>query len=126
MEEIETKDKRKMWPSFELASSLYYYANIFLIIALIGGVISTVVIVWMGNVKEDYLNQDLEKSKAETAKLMNSNLALEKVIQPRRISTISITTTSALQKFLKNVVRVNSYGGDAESAILGTQILEFL
>lgn len=77
-----------MWPSFETAVRLYDAANIFLIGALAIGVISTVLVVWMGNVKEEYLRRNLadtnaraEEAKADasqslaTAKQAEANLA---------------------------------------------------
>jgi hypothetical protein len=48
-----------MWPSEELASRLYDLANWGLIAGLVLGVGSTVFLVWMGNVKEEYLRRGL-------------------------------------------------------------------
>ncbi len=58
-----------MWPSAGTASWLYYLANIGLIIGLVVGVASTILVVWMGNVKEDYLNDALADSRERTASL---------------------------------------------------------
>lgn len=41
-----------MWPSEDLASRLYDTANVGLVVGLIIGVISTVLLVWMGNVRD--------------------------------------------------------------------------
>jgi hypothetical protein len=59
-----------MWPSPEAASRLYNYANYGLIFALILGVIATGLIVWMGKVKEEYLQRDFAgaNERAESAK----------------------------------------------------------
>jgi hypothetical protein len=51
----------QMWPSEELASRLYNLANVGLIVGLVLGVASTVLLVWMGNVKESYLRKSLVK-----------------------------------------------------------------
>lgn len=57
--------KRETYPSklmsltFETASQLYNIANLLLILALAVGVAATILIVWMGNVKETYLREDL-------------------------------------------------------------------
>lgn len=59
----------RMWPSAETASRLYELANIGLIIGLVVGVVSTVLVVWMGNVKEGYLNRALTDSRERTASL---------------------------------------------------------
>ncbi len=77
-----------MWPSFETAARLQDTANIFLIGALVIGVIATALVVWMGNVKEEYLRRDLadtnaraEEARADasqslaTAKQAEANLA---------------------------------------------------
>ena len=48
-------ERKSVWPSFETAARLQDAANIALIGALVIGVIATALVVWMGNVKEDYL-----------------------------------------------------------------------
>jgi hypothetical protein len=59
----------RMWPSLKVATWLYDSANVGLIIGLVIGVVSTVLIVWMGNVKEEYLNRELANSRERTASL---------------------------------------------------------
>jgi len=59
----------KMWPSINVAVGLYDLGNIGLIIGLVIGVISTVLVVWMGNIKEEYLNRELAVSRERTASL---------------------------------------------------------
>jgi hypothetical protein len=56
-----------MWPSEEWASRLYDLANWFLIAALIVGAASTGLLVWMGNVKEEYLKRDLAATSERAA-----------------------------------------------------------
>ncbi len=63
-----------MWPSYETASFLYDKANIALLVGLIIGVVATVFIIWMGNVKEEYLKREVgsanavaEKARADAA-----------------------------------------------------------
>jgi hypothetical protein len=58
-----------MWPSLGTAAWLYDVANFGLIIGLVVGVISTVLVVWMGNVKEEYLKRELANSRERTASL---------------------------------------------------------
>jgi len=57
----------RMWPSEEWASKLADWANFGLIASLIAGVISTVLLVWMGNVKETYLKMHLIASNERAA-----------------------------------------------------------
>src|ERR1035441_8282950 len=49
----------RMWPSETWAGRLFDIANWGLIVGLVVGVISTVFLVWMGNVKETYLRREL-------------------------------------------------------------------
>jgi hypothetical protein len=56
-----------MWPSDETASRLYDLANGGLIVGLVLGVISTGLVVWMGNVKETYLRSRLADTNAMAA-----------------------------------------------------------
>lgn len=73
--------RKRMWPSFETATRLYDIANFFLIGTLVVGVVATALVVWMGNVKEEYLRRDLAETNARaeeaiaTAKQAESNLA---------------------------------------------------
>ena len=59
----------RMWPSPKVAAWLYDWSNIGLIIGLVLGVVSTVLLVWMGNIKEEYLNLELARSRERTASL---------------------------------------------------------
>lgn len=74
-----------MWPSEDLASRLYDLANWGLVIGLVIGVVSTAVVVWMGNVKEAYLrrqvatlNQSAASANERTANLEKESAALLK------------------------------------------------
>src|SRR5271155_3070668 len=75
-----------MWPSEAIAARLYDIANIALIVVLIGGVIATSLVVWMGNVKEEYLKQHLADTQLETARLQQGNLELQKNVRGREIT----------------------------------------
>jgi hypothetical protein len=56
-----------MWPSESAASRTYDIANIALILSLAMGVVSTLTIVWMGNVKESYLRVALSNATERAA-----------------------------------------------------------
>jgi len=58
-----------MWPSPETAARLYNLANLGLIIGLVVAVVSTILVVWMGNVKEGHLARALADSRERTASL---------------------------------------------------------
>ena len=66
-----------MWPSLKTAIWLYDASNIGLIIGLVIGVVSTVLVVWMGNVKEEYLNRELAFSRERTATLEKQSYELK-------------------------------------------------
>jgi hypothetical protein len=67
--EIGNQRGKRMWPSLKLATLFFDVANVGLIVGLILGAVSTVVVVWMGNVKEEYLNRELSDSRERTATL---------------------------------------------------------
>jgi hypothetical protein len=86
-----------MWPSEKTASSLYDFANIGLIIGLGVGIVATVLVVWMGGVKERYLQQHLAETNERAAqaneraskadeRAAQDNLALAKLKTPRTLN----------------------------------------
>jgi hypothetical protein len=93
-----------MWPSLSVANSVADWANIFFIGSLVVGVVSTILIVWMANVKEGYwerarLESDeriaslvtqgdqLRKDTAEaTERVVKAQLDLEKYKAPRTLT----------------------------------------
>jgi hypothetical protein len=112
--------RKRMWPSLEVASRLYDWANIWLIIGLVLGAVSTVLIVWMGAVKEGYLKRDL--ADADLARLK-----LEEKLAPRRLDANARSgLQSSLQHVARRRVRVESYSLDLEAAMLAGQIRDAL
>jgi hypothetical protein len=95
-----------MWLSEKWASSFYGWANIGLITSLVVGVISTVLVVWTGNTKEEYLRRDLANTNERAAKAEDhaaqANLELAKLKAPRSLS-------SEQQKQISEKLRV--FGG---------------
>ncbi len=81
-----------MWPSEEWASRLSDWANIGLIVSLIFGVLSTVLLVWMGNVKEAYLRQELANTNLRAAnaeqRAADATLELARIKTPRSLTNI--------------------------------------
>ncbi len=65
-----------MWPTEDTAARLYNCANLGLIFSLCFGVASTVLVVWMGNVKEGYSN---ERIAATTDRLTNAQEELARL-----------------------------------------------
>lgn len=57
----------RVWPSEPIASRIYDIANMVLVASLAFGVISTGLIVWMGNVKEEYLKSRLATGESDLA-----------------------------------------------------------
>jgi hypothetical protein len=67
---------RRMWPSLETASRVSDISNFFFIGSLAVGVISTILIVWMANVKEGYWEKDRRESTERIAQLNNETARL--------------------------------------------------
>lgn len=131
MEETGSHDGR-MWPSFETASRLYDVANFAFIASLVIGVVATVTLVWMGNVKETYLRRDVARAglsaadaNERTAKLENENLRLKSKLQPRRLTKEQYDALQTLRGKIRaiNVVLLND---DLEANSFGMQIVRAL
>jgi hypothetical protein len=56
-----------MWPSLSVANQIADWANIFFIGSLVVGVVSTILIVWMANVKEGYWERARQDSEEKIA-----------------------------------------------------------
>lgn len=129
-----------MRPSFETAVWLYDAANISLIGALAIVVIATVLVVWMGNVKEDYLRRDLadtnvvlSAANARTAELEKetaiARLKTEKLKEAVAWRTMSPESASEFEKILSakpGSVNLRYMDGDPEALFLAIQISEIL
>src|SRR5215472_16135374 len=96
-----------MWPSQQLATRISDWANFSMILSLAIGVISTVLIVWMSNIKESFWDEDRRESRERIAELtaqgeqlredtaeateraeaeMIARIKLEAKLAPRRLS----------------------------------------
>ena len=67
-----------MWPSLATAERIADIANVFFIGSLVVGVVATVTIVWMTNVKERYWDQDRQASAERIATLATQGDQLRK------------------------------------------------
>jgi hypothetical protein len=86
----------QMWPSEELANRLYDIANIGLVVGLVIGIVSTVGLVWTGNVKERYLRTQLADTQKETAQALREAEKLRSESQPRRLTGVQKDKLRAL------------------------------
>jgi len=145
----------RMWPSEEWASKLADWANFGLIASLIAGVISTVLLVWMGNVKEGYLKAqlgttseraahaeeraanveagniqlrtDLSKQQERAAKAEKELLELKERIKARHLTPEQQKTLAAkLRAFAGQKINVVAYGGDDEISGIAKEIIAAL
>ena len=73
-----------MWPSEESASRLYDLANWGLIAGLVVGVVSTILLVWMGNIKEAYLRDHLAHTNERAASAGATAAKLEVELSKQR------------------------------------------
>ena len=97
-----------MWPPEELASRLYDLANWGLVVGLVVGVVSTVLIVWMGNVKEAYLRKDVahaEDSAAQANERASANereaARLRELAESERLARVELQETLAWRRLTK-------------------------
>jgi hypothetical protein len=87
-----------MWPSEPMASRIYDIANAVLLGSLVFGVLSTGLVIWMGNVKEHYSQKELEATRlkageandraaqADLKRLKLENRIVD-IFGPRQLST---------------------------------------
>jgi hypothetical protein len=146
MAESGNQDGIIMWPSEAVAARAYDIANIALIAALVVGAIATVLVVWMGNVKEEYLKRDLAKvnneaaqanvraanaderasqadSKTEAEKI--ERLKLEALIAPRSLTIEQKQAlANALKPFSGQSIIISSMPNDGEPLWLSSQIMD--
>lgn len=115
-----------MWPlSLESSTRIYDLANLGLIVSLVGGVISTVVIVWMGNIKEAHWDKERHESRERVAELgketaeankraKEAELALEKFRAPRKFDPDRRAQfIETLKPFARTAYDVSTYGPDS-------------
>lgn len=139
--------RKSMWPSFETAVRLYDYANILLILALVVGVVSTGLVVWMGKLKEGYLRHELAatNARAEEAKAASSaadakaaelekdaalaRLETEKIKEAVAWRVINPVSASKLERVLSanpGSVNLRYMDGDPEALFLAIQVSKIL
>lgn len=103
-----------MWPSENLASRLYDLANFGLIASLVVGVISTGIVVWMGNVKEAYSRRDLAQTREKTEKLEGENLTFRGQVAKLEIEAADAKTRElAAEKELLKLKNPRSLSSEA-------------
>lgn len=135
-----------MWPSLETANAVGDWANRALIGSLVVGVVSTVLIVWMGSAKETYWDLDRQQSRErvaaldvavaqanERAALANekaeserlARLRLEAQLAPRRLTGLQTdlltTALSAMKERIPKLVVTRL--GDREAHDFANDIL---
>ena len=66
----------RMWLSLEVASRISDWANLAFIGSLVAGVVATVLIVWMANVKEGHWDRERDAAKERIAGLLNDTQRL--------------------------------------------------
>jgi hypothetical protein len=120
-----------MWPSPEGAARLYDVANFVLILSLVFGVIATVVIVWMGNAKEEYLQRDLaaaaHRAAEADARAAEAALALAKYRSPRVLTGAQIGALIVkMTPFKGQAVSTGAIPATHEGLSLAIQIAEVL
>jgi len=87
-----------MWPSEATATWLYDTANIALIVALVTGAVATALIVWMGNVKEEYLKKELAQTTERAANANERAAQLENDAAQARLEQEQLKTKLAWRR----------------------------
>jgi hypothetical protein len=115
-ESTNTHEGGPMWLSEEIAARLYNWANIGLIAGLGVGIISTILVVWMGNIKEDYLRIRLGEQSERTVVLEKANLDLQRKLAWRFLSENEENTIlEAARRYPGHRIDL-AYLGDAEAS----------
>jgi len=92
------------WFSYNAATHIGDWANVFFIASLVVGVVSTIAIVGSANVKEWYWDKDRREANERIEKLRAANLALEIKLAPRSLNAAEINDlTEALKPFAGTV-----------------------
>jgi hypothetical protein len=129
-----------MWPFSEMslatASLVGGIANLVLLISLIGGVVSTFVIVKTGDVKEEHWAEDRRLSNEriaglnnDTARLTAENLALQTVLLPRHVGLIGLNEEprakiwfAGFERWAGTKILIQVVPGDPEAQNLANEI----
>jgi hypothetical protein len=114
---------KPVWPSEELASKIYDAANWGLVFGLVIGVVSTFMLVWMGNVKEAYLRRaiaDTNERAAEANRIAEqervARLKLEQSFAPRGLTIAQGNALiAALKSFADQKFMFATYPDDREA-----------
>jgi hypothetical protein len=120
--------KSILWPSEKWASLLYDWGNIALIVGLVIGAVSTVLIVWMGNVKEIYLRTELAETgkQAESAKATAGTIEHDNILLRGQQQTLELELSQQREKTataeralleLKQTVEQRSLSDEQRSAL---------
>jgi hypothetical protein len=106
-----------MWPSEATATTTYNIANIALIGSLVVGVVATVLVVWMGNVKESYLNQSLAQANLETERLKAE-------VSWRDVTPAQVAIIKSVMRRRPMEITVSWIAGDAEGSNFARRLAE--
>jgi len=127
----------EIWPSREWSEWLYDSANIALIVALVVGAFATVMIVWMGNKKEEYLKRDvaaaqlrgdeaIAKSESDRLERVKIEQEMLKQLRPRDLSKQQVDDlVSALKGKINKKLSVHTLT-DSEASSFGFAIMHAL
>jgi hypothetical protein len=119
-----SQGERRMWPSEAFAASIYDAANIALVAALVTGAVATVLIVWMGNIKEEYLRRALASVNNEAAQ---AHLEAEKIKKEVAWGEVTPTQSKIIRDTLQNTpmqITISWTAGDPEGSAFARRLAE--
>lgn len=107
----------RMWPSEATATLTYDVANFALIASLVLGVAATVLVVWMGDVKESYLRRSLAQANLETERLRAD-------VAWRDISPAQVAAVKSVLGRMPMQITVSWVAGDAEGSYFARRLAQ--
>src|ERR1700676_4606348 len=136
MSEIANHVGKEPWPSLESLSWWFDKASMVLAGSLFIGFVCTVIIIWLGIVKEHHwdlarerANERLAGVNKETARLTADNLALQTVMLPRNVGAIGIdqrppaeTWFAGFERWAGVKILIQVTPGDPEALNLANEI----
>jgi hypothetical protein len=123
-----------MWPSEEWASRMYDLANFGPLASLIAGVVSTWLIIWMGNVKEAHLRRYVADTNMRAVELSrelqgerHARIEIEERVAWRRLTNEQQSEIGKrLSSFSGQLASIWYNAGDQEGALFATDISKAL
>lgn len=111
-----------MWPSLATAERVFDWSNLVLIVSLSVGVVATLLVVWMGRVKEEYLARDLAASQERVAHAELETQRLRAAMAWRRVNSAQRAALVAALRGSELTVWTSWVGRDPEATLFRNDV----